>query len=469
MKKETCVKLSALFFGYLLLFSGCATANDPAETAEKERLQLVIVSGNGQQGVGGRALAERLIVQAKDLLGNPLPGLGLSFQVVEGGGSVPDGQSPLTGAGGEAAVGWVIGSGYNGIEVKVRSDDYRAAPVYFWAEGENSSGVHVTRTIASFRRVAGVLYEITFHGNYGRESMAAAETDEPPDESSSGESGSYHCSLFSVFGLPGECRLGRSFDNPSGWKCLTLLTRVRPNDGYASIAPMRMRDIGFAPGTDFDVLSFNAKRRLLDAVRFPPDGVNEAGLVMGLANVTAQPYVPDPVKTTIHFCLWVRKVLDECRTVDEAIALTGRYNIQSSGSTLDVHAMVADASGQSAILEPAQGEMKVIRGQGPFQVMTNSPVYGVPLQAQLNQCSRFRFIHETLDAAGGAVGAEGCWDILRRVGNVWTEWSAVYGISARNAVLAIDFVFAPLYVFPMPGGTGSGLALGSNWGRCLTL
>ena len=460
MKKETCVKLFALFFAYLLLFSGCATENDPAEVAEKERLQLAIVSGNGQQGVGGRALTDRLVVQVKDLLGNPLSGIGLNFQVVEGGGSLPDGQSPLTGADGEAAAGWVIGSGYNGIEVKIRSDVYEAAPVYFWAEGENSGGVHVTRTIASFQRVNGVLYEMTFYGDYSRQNLYSAAPGEALGEELDGDSADYHCSLFSVFGLPGQYRLGRSFDNPSGWKCLTLLTRIRPNDGYASIAPMRMRDIGFAPGTDFDVLSFNAKRRLLDAVRCPPDGVNEAGLVMGLANVTAQPYVPDAGKTTIHFCLWVRKVLDECQTVDEAIALTGRYNIQNSGSTLDVHAMVADVSGQSAILEPAQGEMKVIRGQGAFQVMTNSPVYQVPIGTQLNQCPRFRFIHETLAAAGGAVGAESCWDILRRVGNVWTEWSAVYGISARNAALAIDFAFEPLYVFPIQGGAGSGLTMG---------
>jgi hypothetical protein len=368
---------------------------------------------------------------------------------VEGGGSIPDGQSTVTDANGELKVSWVIGPGYNGIEVRISSDTQEAAPAYFWAQGETAAGIHVTRTIASLHHVDGVLYEMTFFGDYSRASLYAAGTGDAQGEFISNGSASYHCSLFSVFGLPGQCRLGRSFDNPSGWKCLTLLTRVHPNDGYASIAPMRMRDIGFSPGVDFDALGFEAKKKLLNALRFPPDGVNENGLVMGLANVTGQRYVPDPAKETIHFCLWVRKVLDECRTVDEAIALTMRYNIQSRGSTLDVHAMVADAAGNSIILEPAEGEMKVIRGQGPFQVMTNSPVYEVPLPAQLNQCPRFRFIHETLEAAGGALGAEGCWDILRHVGNVWTEWSAVYGITARSAALAIDFDFEPLYDFYM--------------------
>jgi hypothetical protein len=462
MKKKTCLKLFVLFFGCLLFFIQCSTRNDP--DAQKERLRLAIVSGNGQQGAGGRVLDDRLVVQVKNLSGNPVSGLNLNFQVVEGGGNIPDASSPLTDANGESTVSWVIGSGYNGIEVKISNDNYKASPVYFWAEGENPGGIHITRTIASFHQVAGVLYEMTFYGDYSRESISVAGTNDRQDEfitagsptrgrrGQAAGSPSYHCSLFSVFGLPGQYRLGRSFDNPSGWKCLTLLTRVHPNDGYASIAPMRLRDIGFSPESDFDALTFAAKRTFLDAVRFPPDGVNESGLVMGLANVTAQPYVPDPSKETIHFCLWVRMVLNECRTVDEAVALTMKYNILSSGSTLDVHAMVADASGHSLILEPAEGEMKVIRSQGSFQVMTNSPVYQVPLETQLDQCPRFRFIHETLEAAGGSVDAGGCWDILRQVGNVWTEWSAVYGITARSAALAIDFKFDPLYdfyIFPL--------------------
>jgi hypothetical protein len=116
--------------------------------------------------------------------------------------------------------------------------------------------------------------------------------------------------------------------------------------------------------------------------------------------------------------------------------------------------MVADASGNSIVLEPAEGEMKVIRGQGPFQVMTNSPVYQVPLQAQLSQCLRFRFIYEILEQEGGRVDGQGCWHILQEVGNVWTEWSAVYGVSARSAALAIDFDFSSLYDFKMGGDRG---------------
>jgi hypothetical protein len=135
MKNKPCVKPAVLFFGCLLLFSRCATGNDPVVPAEKERLQLAVVSGNGQKGLGGRALDGRLVVVLKDLQGNPVPGLRVNFQVQEGGGSLPDGFSPQTDANGEAAVRWVIGTGYNGIEAKVIDDHFKAAPAYFWAEG----------------------------------------------------------------------------------------------------------------------------------------------------------------------------------------------------------------------------------------------------------------------------------------------------------------------------------------------
>jgi hypothetical protein len=452
MKKRSMLKLAASVLICLICFIQCWTGSETDAGDEKQRLRLSVISGNGQNGTGGHLLADALMVRATDSGDNPVTGLYLNVRVVEGGGNIPEGWSPETDAFGQSSFSWVIGSGYNGIEVTVNSDVFEAAPVYFWAEGENPYGIHITRTIASFRQVEGVLYEMTFYGDYSRGNVSVPGAKDRQVEFTTAGSDSYHCSLFSVFGLAGQYRLGRSFDNPSGWKCLTLLTRINPNDGYASIAPMRLRDINFTPETDFDQLTFEARERLLNASRFPPDGVNETGLVMGLANVTPQPYNRNPEKETLHCCLWVRKVLNECRTVDEAIALTMRYNIQGSSSTLDVHAMVADASGHSIILEAAGGEMKVIRGTGPFQVMTNSPVYQVPLETQLNQCPRFRYIYETLDAAEGRLDAGGCWDILQEVGNSWTEWSAVYGITEKSATLAIDFDFEPLYdfyIFPL--------------------
>jgi hypothetical protein len=340
---------------------------------------------------------------------------------------------------------WIIGSSYNGIELNLSSDSYCASPVYIWAAGENPSGIHITRTISSFRNVDGPLYEITFYGNY-------QSRDIYENFYSTLSENRYFCSLFTVFGNSQNYILGRSFDNPSGWVCLTLLTKFNPVDGYASIAPVRMRDIGFGPGTDFDSIPFTLKNQLLDAAVNPPDGVNEHGLVVGLANVTPQPYNRDPEKQTISCVLMVRKILDHARTVDEAAEIALQYNIYGEPDQLNIHAMIADANGRSIILEPGDGEMRVIPINRNFQVMTNSPVYQVSIENQLEQCWRFRIIYKTLDSANGVLSPNEAIDLLQEVGNQWTEWSAVYGITNKSATLAIDFDFATLYdffVFPL--------------------
>jgi len=426
------VVLFLVLFGFIVR---CSTEGDNNQQVE-ELAYIGIVSGDLQAGQDNTLLADSIVVELKDAGQNPLSDQTLYFRVVEGGGTVPSGSTHITDISGRVSIQWRIGSGYNGIEVTLDSDSYTAAPAYVCAEGENPVGIHQTRTIASFRNVEGVLYSMTFHGNYSHEVLSSSSPD-----SDSSESHQFNCSLFTVFGDKNNYLMGRSFDNPAGWVCLTIITKLNPSDGYASIAPVRMRDIGFGPNTDFDSMAFSARLRLLDAAYYPPDGVNEPGLIMGLANVTPMPYYRDPEKETIGCQPWVRKVLDQCSTVDEAVALTMRYNIAGSGQDLlNVHAIVADASGRSVILDPAEGEMKVIPNIGNFQVMTNSPVYNVPLETQF-QCWRFETIYQRLEQQNGILSSDGALDLLQEVGNQWTEWSAVYLMNPRGFKIAIDFNF----------------------------
>jgi len=434
----------------LCFLSHCSKESDDTQVETNSIVEinaiLTVISGDHQTGQGGTQLDDPVVLKVTDLNQNPIPGLDVNFLVVEGGGSIANNPIVSSDTNGLVTIQWIIGSSYNGLEANLSSDSYIAAPAYICAVGENPSGIHITRTISSFKNVEGVLYEITFYGNYRSESIYQ-------EFNSTLSKNSYFCSLFAVFGDPQNYILGRSFDNPAGWVCLTLLTRFNPIDGYASIAPVRMRDIGFDSGTDFNSLPYNGKNRLLDAVVNPPDGVNEHGLVVGLANVTPQPYILDPSKPNISCVLMVRKILDHARTVDEAADIALQYNIISAGSnTLDIHAMVADATGRSIILEPANGEMKVIPNTRNFQVMTNSPIYNVSLETLFGQCWRFRTIYERLESENGILSASEAVDLLQEVGNQWTEWSAVYGISGKSATLAIDYNFDSLYdffIFPL--------------------
>ena len=71
-------------------------------------------------------------------------------------------------------------------------------------------------------------------------------------------------------------------------------------------------------------------------------------------------------KNTATFSL-SENLLAECATVDKAVAWLKQYNILFIRS----HIMLADKSGNSAVVEWVDGEMRVIRKSNDYQVMTN--------------------------------------------------------------------------------------------------
>jgi hypothetical protein len=313
---------------------------------------------------------------------------------------------------------------------------------------EPAQGLDTLRTINSLEKVADNLYTIAFHGDYT--DIMATVNDRflgpvlvhDTDRRKPG----YSCSLFSVFGDPGTRLFGRSFDNPAGWRCLTLVVRCDPPDGHASVSLVRMRDFGFELGVDFDDLAFIDKIALLEAAYHPPDGINEYGVVAGLASVPVVNFRPDPEKKSIWITVLVREILDHARNVDEAAAIAGQYNIccPTAGS-LGVHVLVADPSGRSIILEMFDDEIRVIENNEPWQVLTNSPVYNLSIEQQRAACWRFDWIYDFLQSENGSVEQSACMDVLNRVGNTWSQWSAVYDMSFSALHLVLDYHFDYVY------------------------
>ncbi len=148
------------------------------------------------------------------------------------------------------------------------------------------------KTINSLAKISDNLYEMTFHGDYSEilDQVNSRFLGTSYGANTEGNTPEYHCSLFSVFGNPEKKIFGRSFDNPAGWKCLTMLVRTNPSDGFSSMTFVRMRDFGYEPGTDVTTLPYEQKLNLLEAPFHCPDGINEMGVTAGLANVRSLPW-----------------------------------------------------------------------------------------------------------------------------------------------------------------------------------
>ncbi|GAA1390574.1 carcinine hydrolase/isopenicillin-N N-acyltransferase family protein [Catellatospora chokoriensis] len=290
------------------------------------------------------------------------------------------------------------------------------------------SAAEADATLASLRRVDDLpLYEMTYTGDYDTSAPGPQPTAATP----------FGCSLFSAFGDPGRPLFGRNFDwdpNPA------LVLRADPPDGYASISLVDLRYLGLTAADDP-----RGDRRLLDAPLLPFDGLNERGLAVGMAADEGASATPDPAKPTVGSVRILRLVLDEAATVDEALAVFDRHNIDFTGGP-PLHYLLADASGASALVEFSAGRQQVERRTGPWQALTNVPLIGVGEQERRHD-QRYRILTDSLGRSGGTVTEVDAMGLLRAVSQSNTRWSVTYELGTGELQLVTGRRWQTVHTF----------------------
>ena len=132
--------------------------------------------------------------------------------------------------------------------------------------------------------------------------------------------------------------------------------------------------------------------------RFPNDGMNEAGLTARtLFYVDGDPnesVAPDSKKKELDEDHWVSFVLDNFATVADAVeAIRDKVHLVSvvgkKGSGFSYatpkHLAIADATGDSAIIEIQNGKVEIFHGS-EFQILTNPPSY----QKELENAAKYK-------------------------------------------------------------------------------
>jgi penicillin V acylase-like amidase (Ntn superfamily) len=112
------------------------------------------------------------------------------------------------------------------------------------------------------------------------------------------------------------------------------------------------------------------------------DGLNEAGLSASVLWLVESSYPHfDGSKPGLSIAAWAQYVLDNFKTVDEAVkALSGEpftivtANVPGEQRLATLHLAMSDASGDSAIVEYVDGKQVIHHGR-QYQVMTNSPIF----------------------------------------------------------------------------------------------
>lgn len=267
------------------------------------------------------------------------------------------------------------------------------------------------------------------------------------------------CSTFNATTPEGEAIFGRNFDlsySPS------MLVRTDPDDGYASISMVNLGFLGY--GEDKLPDSPTSSITALAAPYAPLDGVNEAGLAVGVLLIDTDPTNQQTDRVDITTTTAIRLMLDKCATVDEAIELLGRYDMHSSANSC-YHFQIADASGTSVVVEYIDDEISVLEADDV--TTAGAPAEGQTYMAATNFLltpgeydfgggqDRYAIVMEGLTAADGVLTEEAAMDLLAacaqephlnsRGEESATQWSVVYNLDEPGATIAVGMDYEDVF------------------------
>jgi choloylglycine hydrolase len=127
------------------------------------------------------------------------------------------------------------------------------------------------------------------------------------------------------------------------------------------------------------------------------------------------------------------------------VAVLQQYNIEW-GSGPPLHYLLADRSGQSALIEFYRGKIQVIPADKPWHLATNFLVSSVG-EHTAGQCPRYDRIDRQLSTAEGRLDTEEALRLLQNVSQPNTQWSIVHGLSTGEIVVTLGREYSRAHTF----------------------
>lgn len=254
------------------------------------------------------------------------------------------------------------------------------------------------------------------------------------------------CTSFVVQNASGHLIYGRNLDLQQRLSSVQVFTH--PDDGYASVSTALLNVPGSA--------STSGSRRMLAKVSpyLPLDGMNEKGVAVSVLYVPQWGAPHDDGKISVGTLPLTRVILDRAKNIDEAIGIMRSYNVYPTGGVRQ-HYFIADSSGESAIVEFYDGDVKVIYSDKSYQVASNFIAYeGLNIGSDNSdfEFDRYRSVNNEIEKNNGTLSSGQAVSLLARVGikknNIdELQWSVVYDLTEkkgkifahRNTSNVIDF------------------------------
>ena len=315
-----------------------------------------------------------------------------------------------------------------------------------------NSAQEIEATLESLEKIENYpFYTMTYFGDYGFDEYLLTGSSYPGAENYpleknyqdkiEGLFSKAACTCFAAMGTSKSKVFGRNFDFNHR---ATLLLFTNPPDAYASVAMVDMYYCGYDGAQSLATLK--EREILLQTPHLPFDGMNEHGVTIGMMAVPYSEPPYDPKKVTIYELAVIRLVLDYAKTTDEAVSLIEKYNV--AVGSIPVHFLIADPSGQSAVIEFVNGKMEVIRNSEPWQVSTNFIIHGSKAPEQTS-CWRYNTAYSDLKKVAGKITQDHAMTLLNSVSQSNTMWSVVFDMSRKNLLVTVGRNFNNVYQFEL--------------------
>lgn len=262
----------------------------------------------------------------------------------------------------------------------------------------------------------------------------------------------FGCSTFLAQTTTGDWIFGRNYDLDN---IPSMIVTTHPDNGYASISVVNLSVLGYTQQKGPD--SFMSSVISLAAPYAPMDGMNEMGVSIGVLLIKEEATNQISDKLDITTSTAIRLVLDKAANVEEAIALLENADMHASANS-SYHFQIADASGNSVVIEYIDNKIRVIRKESDEnQALTNFLISEERYGSGKGQ-DRYEVLMNTLNQKQGILSEQEAMDLLQAVsqdkineagGVTATQWSVVYNNTQKTMMICAGNQFDQVYTFTL--------------------
>lgn len=266
--------------------------------------------------------------------------------------------------------------------------------------------------------------------------------------------GRFACTTFNCVTHSGDPLFARNFDYKDS-PC--VLVRTQPKNGYKSVSMLHGNTMLY--GHKYGSLTSDKNAiRLLLAPYVCMDGMNEKGLAIAVLEINSKSTRQRTGKKEITTTTIIRAVLDKCSTVDEAIELFSKYDICDS-LLYNYHYHIVDESGNSAVIEYVNNEMRIIRPDSIFQYAMNFFLSKDGDNSKPMGYDRRDKVEEALKLTSGCMDEELAMKLLKScklnyrykkiLWKIITVWSCVYNLKQKSVNVCVSMNYDKCYRYDL--------------------